>query len=155
MRGTMICAVTDTEEGRRALELSAQLSERLGMRLVLVHAAEGVSPLRYGADRESVTMKGNRESAVGLLSRLAAQYGVADVAEQRSAVGDPAALIGQIAAEEAADVIVIGARARGRWRRRLGCTLARQLESETSVPVLIAPLGAQIPKTVAMNGSRR
>ena len=141
MRGTMICAVTDTEEGRGALELSAQLSKRLGLRLVLVHAAKGAPPLRNRAGGESATMKGDRDDGVGLLARLAAQYGVADIAEQRSAVGDPAALIGQIAAEEAADVIVIGARARGRLRGRLHYGLARQLESETSVPVLIAPVG--------------
>jgi nucleotide-binding universal stress UspA family protein len=153
VRGTLVCAVTDTEEGRGSLELSARLSERLGMRLVLVHAADEVSS--NGEAGESVTMKGNREDGVRLLARLAAQYDVADIAEQRSAVGDPAALIAQIAAEEAADVIVIGARGRGRWRRRFGCTLARQLESETSVPVLIAPLGAQIQKTVAIDGSRR
>ena len=128
VRGTMICAVTDTEEGRGALELSAQLSERLGMRLVLVHAASEAS--------------GNGEAG----AQLAARYDVADIAEQRSAVGDPAALIAQIAAEEAADVLVIGARARGRWRRRLWCKLANQLESETSVPVLIAPVGPRIQK---------
>ena len=155
MRGTMICAVADTEEGRRALELSAQLSKRLGLRLVLVHAAKGAPPLRNRAGGESATMKGDRDDGVGLLARLAAQYGLADVAEQRSAVGDPAALIGQIAAEEAADVIVIGARARGPLRRRLQCSLASQLESETSVPVLIAPLGDRTQKLVAKNGSRR
>jgi nucleotide-binding universal stress UspA family protein len=155
MRGTMICGVNDTEEGRRALELSAQLSERLGMRLVLVHAAEGISPLGDGDGGESVTMKGDREGGFRLLAQLAAEYGVADSAEQRPVVGDPAALIGQIAAEEAADVIVIGARARGRLRRRLECRLADQLASETPVPVLIAPLRPRTRKIVAMNGSRR
>jgi nucleotide-binding universal stress UspA family protein len=59
-------------------------------------------------------------------------------AARRVAVGDPAGLLGQIAAEEAADVIVVGARARG-WRRRLDTRLADELESETPVPVLIAP----------------
>jgi nucleotide-binding universal stress UspA family protein len=155
MRGTMICGVNDTEEGRGALELSARLSEGLGMRLVLVHAVEGISPLGDGGGGESVTMKGNREGGLRLLARLAAEYGVADSAEQRSIVGDPAALIGQIAAEEAADVIVIGARARGRLRRGLECRLADQLESETPVPVLIAPLRPRIRKMVAINSSRR
>src|ERR1051326_1892636 len=146
----MICAVTDAEEGHRALELSARLSERLDMRLVLVHAAE-----HSGESGESVKIKGDQEGGDRLLARLAAQYGVADMAEQRSAVGEPASLIGQIAAEEAADVIVIGARAGGRWRRRLQCELASQLASETSVPVLIAPLGARTQKPVAKNRSRR
>jgi hypothetical protein len=37
MRGTMVCSVTDTEEGRRALQLAVELSGRLGLRLVLAH----------------------------------------------------------------------------------------------------------------------
>jgi nucleotide-binding universal stress UspA family protein len=70
---------------------------------------------------------------------LAAEHSVARSAEQRSAVGDPAALLGQIAAEEAADVIVVGSRERGRLRRRLESRFARQLATETPVPVVIAP----------------
>jgi nucleotide-binding universal stress UspA family protein len=78
MRGTIVCGVTDSEEGRGALDVAAELSQRLGLRLVLVHVADGV----------------------------------ARSAEQRSAVGDLAALLGQTAAEEAADLIVVGSRAR-------------------------------------------
>ena len=54
-------------------------------------------------------------------------------------VGDPPALLGRIAAEEAADLIIVGARVRGRLRRGLESSLARQLQTETRVPVLIAP----------------
>jgi nucleotide-binding universal stress UspA family protein len=53
--------------------------------------------------------------------------------------GDAAAVIGRIAAEEAADLIVVGAPGRGRFRRRLDGRLAAQLGGETPVPVLIAP----------------
>jgi nucleotide-binding universal stress UspA family protein len=155
VRGTMICEVTDTDEGRAALELSARLSARLGSRLVLVHVAEGITSLGNGSDEESVTMKASREGGGRLLGRLAAEYGVAETAERRSAVGDAAALIGQIAAEEAADVIVVGARPRGWFRRGIECRLADELESETPVPVLIAPLRSRLPKAVAMNGARR
>jgi nucleotide-binding universal stress UspA family protein len=139
MRGTLVCAVNDSDEGRGALELAVDLSERLGLRLVLAHVADGIRPIDSDGDgAESVTMKGNREGAARLLARLAAEYGVADRAERRSGVGDAAALIGQIAAEEAADLIVVGARIRGRLRRGLESRLAEQLESETRVPVLIA-----------------
>jgi nucleotide-binding universal stress UspA family protein len=47
-------------------------------------------------------------------------------------------LLGQIAAEEAADVIVVGAPVRG-WRKRLESRLADELGAETPVPVVIAP----------------
>jgi nucleotide-binding universal stress UspA family protein len=140
MRGTILCGVTDTEAGRGALAAAAELSQRLGMRLVLVHVADGIAPLDLNGDSsESVSTRADGKGAARLVARLAAEHGVAGSAEQRSAVGDPAALLGQIAAEEAADLIVVGSRERGRLRRRLESRLARQLETETPVPVLIAP----------------
>jgi nucleotide-binding universal stress UspA family protein len=139
MRGTMVCGVTDTEGGRGALQLAVELSERLRLRLVLAHVSRGISLTDAGDEAdESVSMAANREGARRLLSRLAAEYGVSESAEKREAVGDEAAQLGQIAAEEAADVILIGARPRGRLRRGFQSTLADQLETETSVPVLIA-----------------
>lgn len=158
MRGTVVCGVTDTDEGRGALEVAAELSARLGLRLVLAHVAEGIAPIGDGDDdrNESVTMKGNREGSARLLSRLAAEHGVADRAEQRAAVGDAAALLGQIAAEEAADLIVVGARPRGRLRRGFESRLAGELETETPVPVLIAPPRSRSARNlVAMDGARR
>jgi nucleotide-binding universal stress UspA family protein len=140
--GTLVCAVNENDDGRAALEMAVELSERLGLRLVLAYARDGIGPVAADADgdgAESVTMKANREGAARLLRRLAAEYGVADRAEHRSGTGDAAALIGQIAAEEAADLIVVGSRARGRLRRGVESRLAEQLRSETSVPVLIAP----------------
>jgi nucleotide-binding universal stress UspA family protein len=140
MRGTILCGVNDSEAGRGALELAAELGDRLGLRLVVAHAADGIPPVGGdGNGDESVTTRANREGAARLVARLAAEHGLAGSAEQRSAVGDPAALLGQIAAEEAADVIVVGSRAGGRLRRGLESKLARRLETETPVPVLIAP----------------
>jgi nucleotide-binding universal stress UspA family protein len=147
MRGTMVCGVTDTDPGRRAVMTAIELSGRLGLRLVLAHVAEGIGPINHdgeGEGAESVTMKGSREGAARLLARLADEFGVADSVERRSAVGDPAALLGRIAAEEAADVILVGARARGRLRRRFESGFADQVEAETRVPVLIAPSRARV-----------
>jgi nucleotide-binding universal stress UspA family protein len=138
VRRTIVCGVTDNDEGHAALELGVELSRRLGLRLVLAHVADGLSPLD-GDDNESVTMKGNRRGGELFLARLAREYGVGDTAECRVAVGEPALLVGQIAAEEAADVIVVGSRAR-RWPGRgLKSRLAEGLESETPLPILIAP----------------
>ena len=151
MRGTLVCAVTDSEDGTDALALGAELSERLSLRLVLAHAVSGIDGIGDGDGTESVTMKANRTGAERRLARLAAELGIADRSEKRVAVGEPAALLARIAAEEAADVIVVGARARG-WRRRLDTRLAGELETETPVPVLIAP-----PRSgrEAVNGGRR
>ena len=156
MRGTMVCGVSDSKEGRAAVELGVALSERLGLRLVLAHVVQGLYPHDVKADGpESIARKGDRIQAERLIARLAEEYGVAATAECRAAVGDRAALLGQIAAEEAADVIVVGSRARG-WRGRgLESRLADELKAATKVPVLIAPPRSQPrPRMPATNGVR-
>jgi nucleotide-binding universal stress UspA family protein len=156
MRGTMICGVTDTHDGREALKLGVELSERLGLRLVLVHVADGFGPIgSEGDEQESVTMKASREGGERIVEKLAIEYGVAETAERRSAVGEPAVMLGQIAAEEAADLILVGARTRGRLLRGLESRLAEELEAETPVPVLIAPPRARARKSLATNGEQR
>ena len=132
MRGTILCWVSDSPHGRAALKAAADLSDRLKLRLVLAHVADGAS-----AD-ESVARTRQREGAARLVARLAAEYGVVDRAEHRSAVGDAAVVIGQIAAEEAADLIVIGATKEGRCgaAREPTCGAARE---RTPVPVLFVP----------------
>jgi nucleotide-binding universal stress UspA family protein len=140
VRGTLVCGVSDYDDGRQALETAVELSDRLGLRLVLAHVSNGIGSLGSDLDGiESVSMKANREGAARLLDRLATEYGVVDRAERRSGTGDAAVVIGQIAAEEAADLIVIGAKKRGVLGRRVESRLAEQLGSETPVPILIAP----------------
>ncbi len=137
MRGTILCWVNDSVHGRAALKAAADLSDRLKMRLVVAHVADGVDGA--GANENAASAR-QRQGAARLVARLAAEHGLSDRAECRSAVGDPAALLGQIAAEEAADLIVVGAPARGRRRRRSSeSRLAEHLESATTVPVLFVP----------------
>ena len=107
MRGTMVCGVVDTCEGRAAVAVAVDICERLGLRLVLAHVAEGAG-------------SAGRATGAELLARVAAQHGVAGPAERREAYGDAATPLGQIAAEEAADVIFVGSRERGWPRRGLG-----------------------------------
>jgi nucleotide-binding universal stress UspA family protein len=135
MRGAIVCAVTDDATSGEALALGVELSERLGLRLVLAHPVEGIASL---GDGESMTTKMGRQGAEQRLARLAAEHGVAARAERRVLVGHAAALLGQIAAEEAAELIVVPARARG-WRGHLDARLATELETETPVPVVVAP----------------
>ncbi|HJU47963.1 MAG TPA: universal stress protein, partial [Gaiellaceae bacterium] len=94
--------MSDSAHGRAALTTAAEVSDRLKLRLVLAHVADGVD----GASTEATLARTRqREGADRLVARLAAEHGLSDRAERRSAVGDPAALLGQMAAEEAADLI--------------------------------------------------
>jgi nucleotide-binding universal stress UspA family protein len=54
-------------------------------------------------------------------------------------LGNRAEALAQAAAEEGADLIVVGSRSAGFGSRTLRCTLARELEAATPVPVLVAP----------------
>ncbi|HET7571905.1 MAG TPA: universal stress protein [Gaiellaceae bacterium] len=119
MGGTIVCGVGETE-GRAAAELAAAVGARLGLRLVLVSVVEG-APGEAG-DR---------------LLELAREIG--DGAETRIAHGPRAEALARIAAEEGADLIVVGSRAAGLGERKLRSTLARELEAATPVPVLVAP----------------
>lgn len=139
MHGTLVCAVTDGADNDDAVGQAAALSERLGLRLVLAHVRDGIAAHNGQDDDESVTMKADRKAAERRLEELAQTHALDESVDRRVALGDPAKLLGQIASEEGAAVIVVGARARG-WRRRgLESTLVQQLETETPVPVLIAP----------------
>jgi nucleotide-binding universal stress UspA family protein len=156
MHGTLVCAVTDGTETDEAIDVAVTLSERLGLRLVLAHVLDGIGDFGNGDGGESVTMKADRQAAERRLADLARDHRVAETAERRVAVGEPAPLLGQIASEEAADVIVVGGRARS-WRRRgLQTKLADELETETPVPVLIAPPRTRRPRRgTATSGGRR
>lgn len=157
MGGTLICGVTNTDSGRGALELALELSDRLALRLVLAHVANGIGLTNVDAEdgNESVSMRNDRLGATRLLAQLAAEYRIGDTADRREAVGDPAAMLGQIAAEEAADVIVVGSRSRGRFRRGLESRLAAELETATTVPVVIAPPRDRGRRAVARSAARR
>jgi nucleotide-binding universal stress UspA family protein len=139
MRGTLVCAVTEGEESDDAVAQAFAVSERLGLRLVLAHVADGIDAADNGSGGESVTMTADRKAAERRLDELTREHGLNESVERRVGIGEAAGLVGRIAAEEAADVIVVGARARGWGRRGLKSRLAEELETETPVPVLIAP----------------
>jgi nucleotide-binding universal stress UspA family protein len=74
---------------------------------------------------------------------------VENVAETRVVVGARAEALAQVAAEEGADLIVLGSRSAGLARRHIRCVLAGELEAATSVPILVAP-----PSTRNRSGHR-
>ena len=125
MGGTILCGVTDTPEGRAAAQLAAALSERLESRLVLAHAV--------AAEAQELL-----DAAAHALAPLVDGLPPREV-ELRVEVGDPAETLARVAAEEGADLIVLGSRARGLRGRQLGCALARELEAATPAPVVVAP----------------
>lgn len=131
--GTIVCGVDSLAEARPAAELAAALGTRLGLRLVLVHVLDGIPA---GTD-ESVGARQQQAGAERMLALLAADLG--DGVETRLVPGARGDTLAAIAAEEGADLIVVGSRATGLRGRTLRSGLARELEAATSVPVLVVP----------------
>jgi nucleotide-binding universal stress UspA family protein len=133
MGGTIICGVSETPDGRVATELARALGARLGLRLVLVHVIDGVPP---GAD-DSLSARQRQSGAEQMLTEIAREIG--NGTEKRVLLGDRAETLARVAAEEGADLVVVGSRSAGLGNRKLRSNLARELEAVTPVPVAVAP----------------
>jgi nucleotide-binding universal stress UspA family protein len=133
MGGTIVCGVTESPDGRSAAELARALGARLGLRLVLVYVVDGIPP----GTQESLTAQQRQSGAERTLEAIAREIG--NGTEKRMVLGGRAEALAQVAAEEGADLIVLGSRSAGLGGRKLRCTLARELEATTPVPVLVAP----------------
>jgi nucleotide-binding universal stress UspA family protein len=132
-RGTVVCGVTETPDGRSAAELAGALGTRLGLRLVLVHVVDGVP----AGTHDSLSARQRQAGAERTLDEIAREIG--DGTEKRIMLGNRAAALAQVAAEEGADLVVIGSRPAGLGNRKLRSTLARELEAATPIPVVVAP----------------
>jgi nucleotide-binding universal stress UspA family protein len=113
LNGTIVCVVDDPAGAEAAIEVGRRLAERFDARILLVsitNAAGGIEALEPDDAGE----------------------------EQRVAAGDPAEAVARIAAEEAAHVIVVGAR-RGLRAQTLRSLLASDLAATAPCPVVVAP----------------
>ena|SRR5215211_5485607 len=111
MAGTILCGVNESAGARSAARVAGALSKRLELRLVLVHVADAFTVADGSAGNdESVTTMQARSGGKRLLDQLTAEQDLIG-AEQRIEVGDPAERLAQVAAEERAALIVVGARA--------------------------------------------
>jgi nucleotide-binding universal stress UspA family protein len=111
MKGTIVCVADASEAGRAAAHVARRLADRFEARIVLVTIDDGAfaPESRNGSDDE-----------------------------YRSAFGDPAESVATIAADEAADLIVVGAKGR-RLGRTLSSSLARELAQTAPCPVVVVP----------------
>jgi nucleotide-binding universal stress UspA family protein len=130
---TIVCGIDDSPGAGEALRVAHTLSRDLNLRLVLAHVAAGWSS---GAD-ESLTTDQARRGGDRLLERAAREHHPR--AERRVEVGDPAEALAQIAAEEAATLIVVGSRRQGRLRPSLRSGVAEELAASAPCPIVIVP----------------
>jgi nucleotide-binding universal stress UspA family protein len=135
--GTIVCGVSGSAEAVSAAQLAGALAARLGLRLVLVHVVEGLPRAAHG----TVAALQREETGERLLESFGDRCPVE--AETRLVLGNAVHGLANVAAEEGADLIVVGARAVGPRNRRLVSRLACELPAATPVPVVVAPPSAR------------
>lgn len=132
----IVCGINDSAGAREALRVASALSVRFGARLVLAHVALG-----YRTGGESLTTKQARQGGKRLLEQAAREHNVQ--VENRVEVGEPAETLAQIAAEEAATLIIVGSRRYGLLRPRLRRSVASELAASAPCPVVIVPAASR------------
>jgi nucleotide-binding universal stress UspA family protein len=132
---TIVCAVDESPGAAEAIAVAAALSECLGVRLVLAHVVDGYRRPN-GVDMGRI--QGHR-AGQQLLERIARKHNLVGAADRRAEVGDRASELSRIAGEEAAVVIVVGARGRYRRGRAQLSRLSAELSSTAPCPALVVP----------------
>jgi nucleotide-binding universal stress UspA family protein len=141
MGGTIVCGVDGSRAAGAAIRAAADLSARLGLRLVLVAVADAADRRsRDGTDPGA--RRAARERARTALDRLMADLALGERAERRDEEGDPAERLARVAAEERADLIVIGGRRPRLFRMGLRPELAEELAASSPCPVVVVPATA-------------
>jgi nucleotide-binding universal stress UspA family protein len=143
MEGSLICGVDGSAESRVALRVAAQLSGRLGLRLVVAHVAQAaVYAPAYGS-APVMTKPTDAELRAGeeLLEELALDEGLADVT-LRPLSGLPAERLADLGDEESAELIVVGSRGRGAFRAAFLGSVSRDMIGIARCPVLVVPPAA-------------
>lgn len=134
MGGTILCCFTDSPQGCAGAHLAGALSRRLGLRLVVAHVVDTPA-----GSEESLTARQGQTGAERAFAATARDAGLPSSTDLLVLLGDPADQLARVAAEEGADLIVLGSRASGIRGRKLVCGLARELEAVTPTPVVVAP----------------
>jgi nucleotide-binding universal stress UspA family protein len=108
--GTIVCVVDDLEAAEPALQAARALADRFNARIILVTVAHAADA--DGSEREDE--------------------------ELRIAGGDSAEVVARISMDEAADLIIVGAR-RGLRPGSFRNSLAEDIATTAPCPVVIAP----------------
>jgi nucleotide-binding universal stress UspA family protein len=132
---TIVCAIDDSPGSLEALRVASELSESLGVRLVLAHVARRN---QHSTDR-ALSDSQARDRAESLLTRVCRERGLDGRVDRRAEVGNCATELARIASEEAAAVLVVGSRGSRTLRRGLVGDLAAELSCASACPVVVVP----------------
>jgi nucleotide-binding universal stress UspA family protein len=141
----IICGVDGSEQARHAASAALRLANRLGARLTLVHVTptRSMAPVDrfpYGVDpgafrRSTELAFSEAEDAFDSLSSEVAAAGL----EREVRLGEPAAVLAEVAADYDAELIIVGSRGRGTWRSAVLGSVSSDVTRLAPCPVMIVP----------------
>lgn len=141
--GTVVCCVDDSESTAAVVHHARRLAQALGLELVLVNVqprteAPGVSAAPAGQSR---LHESELRDAEELLARVAASEGLGEVARTRATIagGSVGAAILEVAADEDAELVVIGSRGRRGLKAALLGSVSSEVAANASCPCVIVP----------------
>lgn len=145
--GRILCATDFSDMSAEALRLAVAIAEKHNARLTLLHVVESMPDLRAAAHRTLVDIDALRrtieDKGLERLNRIVADVSVPGVRiEPRAVLGRAYKEILRAAAEERADLIVVGAQGHGLLEHLLSGSNAQHVIRGATCPVLTArPLG--------------
>ena len=157
---TVIVVGVQPAQGDSVLDVAATLAARLGSRLICVWVDPSMLSSGFRADGSEVIESIDPDVADGrqqrfpdrdaeLVEQVAGRHGV--TAEVLSRVGDPARILGEVAAEQDASMIVVGTQTgRRRIAEFFNGSVAARLSHQQHRPVVVVPIdpvgfGAPLP----------
>jgi nucleotide-binding universal stress UspA family protein len=141
----VVCGVDGSPQARKAAVAALALADRLGARLTLAHVSPtrtvvpvdglgaGPYPMAY-AYSEDLAFSDAEDAFTSLPPDItAASF------DREIRLGQPAVVLAEIAAEQEAELIVVGSRGRGAWRSAALGSVSADLTRLAPCPVMIVP----------------
>jgi nucleotide-binding universal stress UspA family protein len=136
MRHSIVTGVDGSEESRVAAVVAADLAQELDLQLVIVHAADDPPTFPYGDLRlKELQRRRDGQAVQRLLDSIAGSLSV--VPKTRIVYEDPVDALNLVAADEQAELLVVGSRGRSGVVAALSGSVSTRLASESVVPVLV------------------
>jgi nucleotide-binding universal stress UspA family protein len=138
----IVCGVDGSPDARAALRVAAELSNQLGLRLVVAHVAQpAVVAVRSAGPLAPGLTNADIHAAEQLIEQIVGEEGLVN-AERRVALGFPAERLADLADEERAELIVVGSRGRGAFKAAFLGSVSNDLIGIARCPVVVVPPGA-------------
>ena len=146
MLGPIICGVGDREGTQEAVRVACDFSQRLGRPLVLVHVRPANVPPGTSAvpHARSELLERERRQAELLLAERVVELSLRTDVEGLVVFGDPVQRLLEVAADECAELMVLGSRRRGSVASALLGSVSSRVAATAPCPVVIVPAGVAI-----------